>query len=476
MKKAIKKFMAALLAVAMLCAMAVPAFAASANNNGSITVKKAVNDQTYNAYRIFDLESYTTGKDGNYSYTLSEKWEKAGFASSTAFTTYFELDGNYVKAKDNLSDSTAADFAKLALTFAKTNNVSADATAVAAGEEAHFTNLPTGYYLVDTTVGSLCMLDTTADDVEIDEKNEVPDIDKTITGGTTENTSDAKIGDVVDYKVVVHAKKGAANYVVTDTMTEGLTFNNDIKVTVGSNTLTNGTDYDVTATEHGYTLTFSQTYLDTLTANSTDITITYSATLNSKAAIKGEEGANKNTVKLTYGNNIDTTEKFTETSTYKFDLVKTDDAKKLLADAHFSLYESEVGGEAIKLVDLGNGVYRVADKNDTVTTTDIVTVDTGIITIKGLNKATYYLEETKAPQGFNKLDSRQKVDLTDGNKLANMTDATTYVDGGVNVVNKSGTVLPSTGGMGTTLFYVIGGGLMVAAVILLVTKKRMENK
>ena len=475
MKKTIKKFMAALLAVAMLCAMAVPAMAASANSNGSITINKAVDGQTYNAYRIFDLESYTTGADAKYSYTLSDKWKNAGFANSTAFTSYFKLNGSYVEPLDSLSETTAADFAKLALDFAEKNNIDVDGTAPAASGKASFTGLPTGYYLIDTSVGSLCMLGTTADHVDIDEKNEVPDIDKTITGGTTDITSDAKIGDVVNYEVVVHAKKGAANYVVTDTMTEGLTFNNDIQVTAEGTDLIKDTDYTVNATEHGYTLTFTKTYLDGLTAKNTDVTITYSATLNSKAAIKGEEGANKNTVKLTYGNKLETIEKTTETYTYKFDLVKTDKDNNLLAGAHFSLYETADSKTAIPLVDLGNSVYRVADAKDATTTTDIVTVDTGIITIKGLSKGTYYLEETKAPEGFNKLESRKEVDLTDGNNLANMTNGA-YVDGGAHIVNQSGTVLPGTGGIGTTIFYVVGGGLMVAAVILLITKKRMGNK
>ena len=100
------------------------------------------------------------------------------------------------------------------------------------------------------------------------------------------------------------------------------------------------------------------------------------------------------------------------------------------------------------------------------------------ITIKGLKKGTYWLQETEAPQGYNGLTARVEVDLTGGNNVAKM-DNTTYVpvnNAGIHIVNNTGATLPSTGGMGTPLFYVIGGGLMVAAVVLLVTKKRMENK
>ena len=98
-----------------------------------------------------------------------------------------------------------------------------------------------------------------------------------------------------------------------------------------------------------------------------------------------------------------------------------------------------------------------------------------VITIQGLANGTYWLEETQQPTGYNKLTERKSVTLENGNNTATMNDKT-YASGGVHIVNQSGTVLPGTGGMGTTLFYVVGGGLMVAAFVLLVAKKRMENK
>ena len=479
MKKAIKKLMAALLAVAMLCAMAVPAFAASASNDGKIIINNAVNGQTYDAYRIFDLESFVADKA--YSYTLSSKWADAGFATSTAFTTYFELDNGYVKARDTLSDSTAATFAKAALAFAQENDIAADATKTASSTTVTLDKLALGYYLVDTSVGSLCMLDTTAKEATIIEKNDVPDIEKTIISGTTPtSTSGAKIGDAVKYQVVIHAKEGAVNYVLTDTMTAGLTFNNDVVIKDATGkTLAINDDYTVTtdASNNSFKVVFTKSYLDGLTAKNTDITVTYSATVNSNALVKDEgDGVNKNTAKLEYGNHAETEPKFTETYVYKFDLVKTNQTNELLADAHFSLYEDEACTKLIKLVKVDDTTYRVADTKDTTTTTDIVTVKTGIITIKGLDAKTYYLKETKAPEGYNKLDAAQPVNLSAGNNIANMTDDTIYVDGGVHIINKAGTILPGTGGIGTTIFYVVGGGLMVAAAVLLITKKRMENK
>ena len=126
-----------------------------------------------------------------------------------------------------------------------------------------------------------------------------------------------------------------------------------------------------------------------------------------------------------------------------------------------------------------DGSYRVAlntENGENVTDTIVVN---GKVHISGLDKVNYWLEETRAPDGYNKLTERQEVELSKGSQNATLeAGATAWAEGngGVVVKNNAGTVLPSTGGMGTTLFYVIGGGLMVAAVVLLVTKKRMEHK
>lgn len=485
MKKTFKKLMAALLAVALLCVMAVPAFAASANNSGKITINKATNGETYTIYRIFDLESYDKGTGtsdpGRYSYTVNQNWINAGFTSSEAFTNYFTLvNKKYVKANENMD---AAAFAKAALAFAEEKKIANDGTDVAAGGKVEFTSLPTGYYLINTTVGTLCALDTTNETIEIDDKNVQPTIDKTAKVGAGDYTksNDASIGDRVDYKVVIHAKKGATGYVLTDTMTKGLTFNNDITIEDSNGkTLTSGTDYtmdsDVKSTTGvtTITVTFKPDYLNTLTNDNTNITVTYSATLNKDAVVY--DGTNKNTAKLKYGDHAETTQSETDTHTYMFDLVKTDSTNKLLADAKFKLYDSSKGGNVINLVADGDNAYRVAVNSEK--GVEIVTNATSKITIKGLKKGTYWLEETEAPQGYNGLTARVEVDLTDGNNVATM-NSTTYMpedNAGIHIVNNTGTTLPSTGGMGTTLFYVIGGGLMVAAVVLLVTKKRMENK
>ena len=261
-------------------------------------------------------------------------------------------------------------------------------------------------------------------------------------------------------------------------MTKGLTFNKDVKVTVGSNDLTLNNEYAVTAPADGATfkVTFAESYLNTIDSD-TDIVVSYTATVNKDAEI-----GNTNTAQLKYGNNS-TVQSTTTTYSYKFDLVKTDNSKKLLTVAKFKLYDSQTDTTPIKLIkDSTTGNYRVAEKNETGAVEEIEINSYNAVTISGLNKKTYYLEETKAPDGYNKLTERQPVELGKEGFVADATinnsglEGATWTKGGVRVINNTGATLPSTGGMGTTLFYVLGGGLMVAAVVLLVTKKRMENK
>ena len=487
MKKTIKKFMAALLAVALLCAMAVPAFAAegTATGSGTITIDKAINGETYTAYKIFNVISSKMETDGSmtYVYTVAGGW--ADFFNQSEVKNYVSVDTHgqptWVESKKSVADLQA--FAKLALTYASTNSITGK-TATAADNQAVINGLAAGYYVVSTTAGSLCVLNTNGSDLKIDEKNEAPTIDKKIDG--SKSTNDAAIGDVVNYTVTIHAKKGATGYVLTDTMTKGLTFNRDsLTVKVGATTLAENTHYtvavDAAATDGStkFTVTFKDTYLNTIDGD-TDIVVSYTATVN-KDAVIGTTG-NTNTAQLKYGNNS-TVESTTTTYSYKFDLVKTDNSKKLLTGAKFKLYDSQTSTTPVKLIkDATTGNYRVAETSESGAVDEIVIDSFKAVTISGLNKKTYYLEETLAPAGYNKLTERQSVELGKEGFVADATinnsgsEGATWTEGGVQVINNTGATLPSTGGMGTTLFYVIGGGLMVAAVVLLVTKKRMENK
>ena len=464
MKKTFKKLFAALLAAALVLAMAVPAFAVTNATKGSITISNTVKDETYTIYRMFKLDSYNA-ESNTYSYTVESDWE--GFFKTGAGSSYIDLDSNGHPTWKTGAD--AAAFAKAALTWAADKKISGTKE-TATGDTVTFSDLGLGYYLVDSSLGALCGLNTTTPNVTIEEKNEKPEIKKEVqtSAGDWSSENNAKIGDTVEYKVEIKVADGAQKYTVTDTMSKGLTFNNSSLKVTANDAVT--TDYTLTSTTNGFTLVLPETYVSTLTKGTT-IIVTYNATLNKDAVIDGDGNANE--VKLSYGNHQNTVPSKVTTKSYQFDLVKVDGTtNKLLDGAEFELADGET---KLSFVKDTAGNYRVAAAGEDGATTTI-TVKGGKVNIYGLAGKTYTLTETKAPDGYNKLVTSETVNLADGSKTHATIVGSVYKDGGVVVENHAGTVLPSTGGMGTTLFYVIGGGLMVAAVVLLVTKKRMEHK
>lgn len=464
MKKTFKKLFAALLAAALVLAMAVPAFAVTNATKGSIKIDHTVSGETYTIYRMFKLDSYNA-ESNTYSYTVEPAWET--FFSTGAGSSYIDLDSNGHPTWKTGAD--AAAFAKAALTWAADKKISGTKE-TATGDTVTFSDLGLGYYLVDSSLGALCGLNTTNPDATIKEKNEKPEIKKEVqtSAGDWSSENNAKIGDTVEYKVEIKVADGAQKYTVTDTMSKGLTFNNSSLKVTANDAVT--TDYTLTPTTNGFTLVLPETYVSTLTKGTT-IIVTYNATLNKDAVIDGDGNANE--VKLSYGNHQNTVPSKVTTKSYQFDLVKVDGTtNKLLDGAEFELADGET---KLSFVKDTAGNYRVAAAGEDGATTTI-TVKNGKVNIYGLAGKTYTLTETKAPDGYNKLVTSETVNLADGSKTHATIVGSVYKDGGVVVENHAGTVLPSTGGMGTTLFYVIGGGLMVAAVVLLVTKKRMEHK
>ena len=481
MKKTFKKLFAALLAAALVLAMAVPAFAETNATKGSITIDGTVSGETYTIYRMFKLDSYNA-ESKTYSYTVESDWE--GFFKTGAGGNYITLDGQnhptWTAADENDSTTVAA-FAKAALAWAADKKISGTKE-TATGDTVTFSNLDLGYYLVDSSLGALCGLNTTKPNVTIKEKNVQPTIEKKVKNHNNdwvdENT--AKIGDTVEYKVEINVKAGAQNYVVTDTMDAGLSFSSG-SIQVDGVAL-NDTIATLTLKQKEGDPTFTLAFNDSYVAGKVGetIVVTYTATLNEKSVVAG----NKNSATLHYGNK-QTVNKETTTYTHEFDLVKVDGTANeggthtLLNGAEFKLYETKTSDTALRFVKNADGSYRVAlntENGENVTDTIVVN---GKVHISGLDKVNYWLDETRAPDGYNKLTERQEVKLSEGSQNATLeTGATTWAEGngGVVVENNAGTVLPGTGGMGTTLFYVIGGGLMVAAVVLLVTKKRMEHK
>lgn len=472
-REKMKKLVNILLVLAMVLGMIptmVNAEGKSYNdNNGKITIKSAKENQVYSIYEVLKLESFDSDK-GAYAYKATEAWE--------TFINSKEIKGTYVNVDAQgyvtwVSGASAAEFATKALAYAKANSIAATATKESGNSTTvEFTGLNLGYYLVDSSLGALCGLTTTAKAATIYEKNTAGDMDKKVKtdSGSYGESNTASIGDTIEYKIVVTIGKGAETYTLTDLLDESLTLDvNDISVTAPN--FTDFATVDTTATND---YTFKVVIDGSKLTEGTIVTIKYKAVLNEKA-----EKVNNNKATLVYGNN-NKIEKETKTYTYEFDLIKTDSSNVLLDGAKFKLYDAATGGNEIKviLIDEANHIYRVAteaEKNTAVA----ITVTDGKATIFGLGNGTYYLAETKQPEGYNKLASRVEVKVENADNKATTETADNvikYVRGGVRVINYNGTVLPTTGGLGTTLFIAIGSLVALMAAVVLVTNKRMANE
>ena len=469
--KRTKRIASVLLALVMALSLITTAFAAG--ETGSITIDNAVVGKTYTIYRIFDLNSHNDDYTA-INYKVSAKWA-AFFQDGAKGLDYVTIDDQgYVTWK---VDADKAAFAKDACAFAQASSIPNDGQNKATNSTVKFENLTLGYYLVQSDLGVLCSLDTTMPNVTIKEKNSQPTVDKQVqenSNGTWGDTNDANIGDTVNFKTTINVVDGQPkNYVLHDKMSDGLTFDaGSVEVKIGDRTLTPGSDYTLIANPKDG-CTFEIGFKENVLKPNDVVIVTYSATLNEKAVIYPEP--NTNETKLVYGEGSETTWDETKTFTYQFDLVKTKTDKTVLDGAEFKLYDAKTDGNEIALIDEGKGVYRVA----TVAEKDAdgfvsATIKAGKVTIKGLDSGTYYLEETKAPAGYNVLAERVEVKIDHANLTATV-EGDTYVSGGVQVINQTGAELPSTGGIGTTIFYVVGGLLVVAAGVLLVTRKRMSK-
>ena len=505
--KHMKKLASLLLALVMVFAMGTTAFAVQEGEltGGSITIDNAVKDQTYSIYQILYLESYDAAANA-YSYKANSAW--ADWLETQE--SYVSIDAQgYVTWVAAIDDATVAAFAKAALAQAKTGNISSDADAITATtSEVKFENLKLGYYLVDSTLGTLCSLDTTNPDVTIKEKNVAPGNEKKVeedSNNTYGEKNDADIGQTVNFQSTITAQAGAENYVFHDKMSAGLTYGSVTGITLNGTTV-DASNYEVKTSELDddctFHVVFTQAFCDTLKAND-QIVISYTATVNKDAVVGGT--GNKNESKLTYGEEgkSETVPSTTTTYTWSFGVskfyygtyheVEIEDTLSLqsndglteiaLAGAKFTLSKDANGTAPIALVNEGNNVYRVAtaDDTNTVTVTEITTDDTGKFTIRGLDSGTYYLTETATPAGYNQLSGPIEVVISDTGavkyKMSGDTEYTEFEETAepiIPVENKAGSLLPSTGGMGTTIFYVVGSILLIGAAVLLVTKKRMS--
>lgn len=527
-----KRIASVVLMIMMLVTMVLPAL--GDDPTYTITINGAVKDETYTAYKIFDAVWSSDETKVAYTINSSSAWFdvilKYMGGGTTAVTA--NTDGNYIGkgltlqktstegVYNVIADTTNADATKQykASDFAaylianKPTTVTADATAtaaIAAGATTPSATLtitgsdPEGYYLVDSTVGILCALDTLNTTVAVNEKNSYPSVTKTIANGQ----NIVQIGDTVDYTVEVLVPATVdKDITVHDVIESGLTFvkdtddniDFDISIKEGTSaTLTANTDY-VVATNITDGCSFEIVIKPTAKIVGKTVVIKYSAKMNKDAELDPETNDNK--AWITYSQ-FTSQEAKVETKTLIAYVQKTDESGNSLAGAKFKLYDGYdtnvgtdgkntagnvlKGKDVIKVIATDTaGVYRVADAteladDDTAKVEEMECDTNGKLTIQGLDDKKYYLEETEAPVGYNKLDYLPELDVKEATKTeVEDTDQVqyTYSYTGITVENQSGTKLPATGGIGTTIFYCAGAALTLGALVILITKKRMQKQ
>ena len=528
MKKAIKKLLAALLAVAMVCAMAIPAFAE--NSEGDVD-----SHHTYSAFQIFkgDVEGNNI-KDFKIS---NVTWGSNIINNSDDFLNKLReadhigpLFTNAKSAQEVLavisqwhdSDDDSIAFARFVCHYLYSNDANPTYVVRAGSNALTIPEAKAGYYLfVDTTgfskddsyhsYNSFLLMVTKGNwNVPITPKAEKPTVEKkvydnpdgTSTGGFG-SSADHAINEKFQFQLTAtlpDSTNRAYDYydkysvIFHDTLSEGITYDGPYSVVIKSNDHT----YDITNDTSKYTITESQnsfvvkipdvkTCAEWLDLNDgATITVTYTAHLNDKATVNTRSCSteNKNSVQLQYSNNPrpgeywGTTPK-SEVYVYTYQLNNTKRAEKEdgtpLPGAGFRLYSNEAchDEDEIKLKMNDDGTYS-RDFSTEGKGVEMISGQDGQFNVKGLDAGTYYLKETITPAGYDTCGVTPVTIKADhsGNDHVNLEGSN------LTIVNKKagGITLPSTGGIGTTIFYVVGGGLMVAAIVLLVTKKRMENK
>lgn len=465
--KQTKKLFSIVLAIALVFAMAIPAFAAG---DGKITITNAVEGHTYTAYKMLNFTP-VAGETEKGVYTIADKWED--FFTTGAGKDYFDIsaDGKVTLTADKTVD---ADLAKAAVAYAKdeANGITAAASETATSETVELADLDLGYYAVDTSVGTICSLTNTDSEETLVEKNSTPALEKKIVEGGLVDTNTVAIGDTVTYQATITVGKGVEDYVMHDKMSAGLDFTKVASVKV-NNVDVAAENYTVTSEGLADGCTFEIAFDNDYTAGlaeNTEIVVTYEAVLTGNAVVIGANGnPNEAWLEFDEGNETTSTTTHDKVITYTTKLVvnKTDKDGAPLAGAGFTLYKKNADGEYVKYAEEMTGVTTFE--------------------WKGLDEGAYKIEETTVPAGYNKaadieftISAKLEETVTTGAETAtwedkNADDEVTVTDGAytTSIKNLTGGLLPETGGMGTTMFYMVGAMMVAAAVVLFVSKKRM---
>ena len=478
--KTARKLTSLLLALLLVFALAATAAADGDTYPGSITVDNPQSETNYTAYKIFDMVYDDATNPQHYSYTIdnTSPWFSAveSYAKGTDSGLFLATVGDATNTTIRVVTVDKSKFSapSFAAALKKANVTDTGYTLQAEnGSKPTARNLPLGYYFVTSDTGALCSLDTTKPDVIIYDKNDMP-FEK-----TAEET-DVEVGQEVHYtikgEVPEHTIFDTYTYMITDTMSTGLTFKKNVQVVINDADVTTGCDitYDVENNANKFTVSIPVKSYEI----GAKIEVKYSATVNEQAVAK----ISKNKATLTYSNNPTDESKTTTTPEHevpvytaqiaieKVEKVAEGTTAKKLKGAEFVLYKEVTtdGGNTKQYYKWNTDEKKVQWVTDKKEATVKTTGENGEAFFDGLANGTYHLVETKAPAGYNQMTEAQEVVVNGDATGANLTVNT-------KVENQAGTLLPSTGGMGTTVFYVLGAVLVVGAGVLLVTKKRMSR-
>lgn len=515
MKKIARRLAVFLATLVLVLSMCIPVSAQG--NTYTVTIKggdQDLSNVTFNAYRMFDITT-KSGTPAKYGFTVTDN-----------FQSFFEGESDpYTEVKTSLGDEATYETKNAYLAEIKQyitdEDVVEDKIVTATGTSVQMEDMAAGYYiLIPSSKDYAMMIANVVSDCDVYVKAEEPTVTKTTDEG--KDKAEAMIGGSVNYEMTAKVPNTTGKdmskyqFIVYDRMTDGLTYNNDAEITIttdnGLSKLTEGTDY-VIKQATGFNQASNAIYTDLLINFMVSgdlsetlknhvgetITITYSATLNENAIVTEPE---KNTAYLWYTNNQgenisgkdftpndptpnpgenpdpdpDKPDPEVEVYTYQFTVNKVDEGDQPLTGAEFELYKGTENTpmQFVAISDTADGDinfdYRVAKAGETGTTNTLISDSNGRIAIYGLETGNYILKETKAPDGYNLLKAPVNITIAKDDKFIQTSDSMS-----MEVENKSGTLLPETGGTGAVLFAVAGGIIILAAGAVLVLNKKRTN-